>query len=132
MKLSLMKPLLVGTCITMAFMISACGDEDKKLSTRGNNAEINSAGLVAEDGKAVFDRNCSRCHMQGGNMMAPDKTLSKKDLKKHGKYSEEAIYQLLREGVKGTAMMSFEHLGEDKLRAVTSYVMEQAELGWSQ
>ena len=88
--------------------------------------------VAEEDGKAIFERNCSACHMQGGNMMAPDKTLSKEHLEKHGRYSVDAVYQLLKEGVKGTAMMSFERLGEDKLRAVTDYVMEQAEAGWPQ
>ena len=88
--------------------------------------------VAEEDGKAIFMRNCSACHMQGGNMMAPDKTLSKEHLEKHDRYSAEAVYQLLKEGVKGTAMMSFERLGEEKLKAVTDYVMEQAEKGWSE
>ena len=142
MKLPVIKVLSVGTVIVMVFIISACGGDDKKQSksmqqtdnslSNFSNADVNNSSLVTEDGKAIFDANCSSCHMQGGNMMAPDKTLSKKDLKKHSKYSEEAIYQLLKEGVKGTAMMSFEHLGEDKLRAVTDYVMRQAETGWSE
>ena len=88
--------------------------------------------VAEEDGKAIFMRNCSACHMQGGNIMAPDKTLTKEHLEKHGRYTKEAIYQLLKEGVKGTAMMSFERLGEEKLKAVTNYVMEQAESGWSE
>ena len=96
------------------------------------------ASVSAEDGKAVFDSNCIACHINGGNIVDPTKTLSKKHLEKlvdeGGKYQgvplADAVYKLLKEGVKGTAMMSFERLGEDKIKAVRDYVIQQAETGW--
>ena len=71
--------------------------------------------------------------------MDSTKTLSKEHLAKlvkEGKYKgyplANAVEMLLKEGVKGTAMMSFERLGEEKIKAVRDYVIEQAEAGWPQ
>jgi hypothetical protein len=63
-------------------------------------------------------------------MMNPAKTLSKEHLTQYDRFSVDAVYDVLEKGVSGTAMMSFERLGEAKLKAVTDYVMEQAEAGW--
>jgi cytochrome c6 len=90
------------------------------------------ASAIAVDGKAAFEANCAGCHSKGGNIMDPAKTLSKEHLEQQGRFSSDAVYKILEEGVSGTAMMSFKHLKEDKLRAVTDYVMEQAEAGWPQ
>ena len=86
--------------------------------------------LAQDLGKKVFDANCGACHFGGGNALNPAKTLKKEVLEKFGKFSAEAIYQ---QGMNGAgAMPPFKRLGEEKLRAVTAYIMEQAEAGWPQ
>jgi len=88
------------------------------------------APALAQDdmGKKVFDANCGACHFGGGNTINPSKTLKKEVLEKYGKFSAEAIYE---QDVNGAgAMPSFKRLGEEKLRAVAAYIMEQAEAGW--
>ncbi len=86
------------------------------------------APAFAADGKQVFDANCGACHFKGGNTINPAKTLKKEDLEKYGKFSAEAIYD---QDMKGAgAMPSFARLGEENLRAVAAYIMEQAEAGW--
>ena len=84
--------------------------------------------LAQDTGKKVFDANCGACHFKGGNSLNPSKTLKKEDLEKYGKFSAEAIYDQDMAGA--GAMPSFARLGDEKLRAVAAYIMEQAEAGW--
>lgn len=83
---------------------------------------------VAEDAKAVFDANCAACHLNGGNIIVPTKTLSKEHLQKYERFSVAAIHRLVKHGV--GVMPAFKHLGDEKIAAVSAYVMERAEAGW--
>ena len=80
------------------------------------------------DGQQVFAANCAACHAGGKNLVNPSKTLSKADLEKYGKFSEEEIYQQAKNGA--GAMPSLARLGDAALREVAAYVYEQAEAGW--
>ena len=92
------------------------------------SASFMTPAIAQEDGKKVFDANCAACHFKGGNVINPQKSLKKEDLEKYGKFSADAIYDTSAKGA--GAMPPFKRLGEEKLRAVSAYVMEQAEAGW--
>ena len=82
----------------------------------------------AEDGAKIFSSNCAQCHAGGKNLVNPAKTLKKEDLEKYNKYSKDAIVTQVTNGA--GAMPNFKRLGEDKIKAVAAYVLEQAENGW--
>lgn len=86
------------------------------------------AGDIASGAK-VFGSNCAACHIGGGNLVNPAKTLSKADLEANVMASLEAIKTQVTNG-KG-AMPSFAgRLSEADIENVASYVLDQAEKGW--
>ena len=80
-------------------------------------------------GAAVFSANCAACHMGGKNAVNPQKTLSKTDLEKYGKFSEEAVVTQVTGGA--GAMPAFRgRLTEAQIADVAAYVVSKAEAGW--
>jgi cytochrome c6 len=80
-------------------------------------------------GKLVFTGNCAACHMGGKNTLNPQKTLSKEDLEKFGKYGVEEIIAQVTNGA--GAMPSFKtRLQPTQIEDVATYVFETATAGW--
>ena len=83
----------------------------------------------AAQGAQVFSANCAACHAGGKNAVNPAKTLSKEDLTKYEKYSEEAIIYQVTNGK--NAMPAFGgRLSSDQIENVAAYVYQQATNGW--
>jgi len=77
----------------------------------------------------VFDKNCAACHKDGGNIMNPDKTLSKESLEKNGVNSVDAVKKLVSEGK--APMPAFKGtLDGAQIDEVSAFVIEQANKGW--
>lgn len=47
-------------------------------------------------GEALFKQNCSSCHPNGGNILNPKKTLSKKDREENNIFTAEDIINKMR------------------------------------
>jgi cytochrome c6 len=86
------------------------------------------AGDVAA-GKAIFGANCAACHIGGGNVINPAKTLRQADLEANGKDTLEAV---VAQVVKGKAAMPafIGKLSAEQIENVASYVLDQAQKGW--
>lgn len=83
----------------------------------------------ATKGATIFSANCAACHMGGGNMVNPAKTLRQADLEKYGKNSIEAIVAQATNGA--GAMPAFgSKFSAGQLEDVATYILEQAEKGW--
>lgn len=81
------------------------------------------------DGAKVFSANCAACHVGGGNMVNPAKTLKKADLEKYEMASLEAIMSQVKNGK--AAMPAFGgRLTDEQIENVASYVLDQSEKGW--
>lgn len=50
----------------------------------------------AEKGKALFEKNCSFCHVEGGNQLHPGFTLRQEDRERHGVMTVEDIIGKMR------------------------------------
>ena len=89
-------------------------------------------GAIAADlaqGTKVFANNCAACHMGGGNVVNPAKTLKLSDLEKYGMNAVEAIQTQVTNGK--NAMPAFRgRLTAEDIEAVATYVLAQAEGGW--
>jgi cytochrome c6 len=83
----------------------------------------------AVEGAKIFGANCAACHMGGGNMVNPAKTLKKDVLEQYEMASLEAITTQVTNGK--AAMPSFKgKLTPEQIENVATYVLEQAEKGW--
>jgi len=92
---------------------------------------FNSPALAgnAASGAKIFSAICASCHLGGGNIVRPNKSLKKSDLERYGNNSLEAIVNQVTKG-KG-AMPAFRgRLTDQQIEDVAAYVLEKAEKGW--
>ncbi|WP_427161382.1 cytochrome c6 PetJ [Aliinostoc sp. HNIBRCY26] len=91
--------------------------------------------LAAEisSGAKIFQNNCSACHIGGGNILVPQKTLQKEALSKYlANYNEDAIQAIIYQVENGkNAMPAFKNkLSEPEILEVAAYVFQKSEQGW--
>lgn len=84
----------------------------------------------AANGAKIFSANCAACHMGGRNVVMATKTLQKEALEKYNMNSLEAIVNQVHNGK--NAMPAFKgKLNDQQIEDVATYVLQQAEKGWS-
>ena len=84
----------------------------------------------AAAGASVFSANCAACHLGGKNAVNPVKTLQKSDLEQYGMYDIEKIKTQVTNGK--MAMPAFGgRLNAEQIEDVATYVLSQADNGWS-
>jgi cytochrome c6 len=82
-----------------------------------------SAAYAAKpDGKALFEKNCAVCHKNGGNIVNPKKTLSKKDREANGVKSAADVVKNMRNPGPGMTMFDEKTLPEKDAKAIADYV----------
>ena len=86
---------------------------------------------ASDPGQELFVQNCSSCHGETGSGDGPAAaSLNPKprDLKspasewKNGA-TAEGISKTLQEGISGTGMVAYKHLGDDNLKLISNYVL---------
>jgi len=88
-----------------------------------------SAELVAK-GKASYETNCAACHGEkglgdgeaGAALDPKPRNIVKEGFKQGLKPAQ--IHAMLKKGIDGSTMVSFEHLSDDELWALSYYVLE--------
>ncbi|GAW66344.1 cytochrome C [Geoanaerobacter pelophilus] len=75
------------------------------------------------DAKAKFDQHCVACHPNGGNIIRPDKTLSKKSLAAHGVKSEKDIVAKMRNPGPGMTKFDAKAVPDAEANAIAKYIM---------
>jgi cytochrome c6 len=81
-------------------------------------------------GGKIFTANCAACHSGGNNLVISTKNLQKETLEKYGMFSMDAVQSQVTNGK--NAMPAFGgRLSEAQIENVASYVLQQAENGWS-
>lgn len=131
---------------------SAINSSSKKIMASLSLASIVSLSLLSSfpqsinavevSGAVLFESSCSGCHSGGGNIFNRQKTLSKAALLKNGYKSPEALDTIISNGQRiMPAYASFispkgnvipAKLTPEQIRAVSLYVLEEAEKGWVQ
>ena len=82
--------------------------------------------VTFETGEELFLKNCAVCHIQGSNVIIPEKNLKKEALEENGMNNLNAIsYQILN-GKNGMPAFG-ERLGETEIEIIAKYVLEQSE-----
>ncbi len=82
-------------------------------------------------GKDLFIKNCSGCHINGGNIIRRNKTLKIEALKRNGLDNPEAIARIARIGI-GSMSGYEEVLGEGGDQLVANWIWEQTQNAWTQ
>lgn len=77
----------------------------------------------------LFETNCAGCHAGGGNIIRRGKNLKMRALRRNKLDSTEAIIDLVTNGKNN--MPAYQgRLSEREIKAVSVYVLQQAEINW--
>lgn len=78
----------------------------------------------AATGEALFNQFCASCHMNGGNIINPNKTLHKKDLDRQGITTWSAIVKNMRSPGPGMTMFDSKTISDKDARTIAEYVLK--------
>jgi len=76
------------------------------------------------DGKAEFEKHCSACHPNGGNVVNKDKPLTKAALTKNGIKSSKDIIAKMRNPGPGMTKFDQKTLPDKEAKAIADYVLK--------
>jgi cytochrome c6 len=74
-------------------------------------------------GEAGFREYCAACHADGGNIINPDKTLSKKDRERNGVKTAKDIIKIMRNPGGEMTMFDEETLPENEAEKIAEYII---------
>ena len=74
-------------------------------------------------GKALFEKNCASCHKDGGNVVNPQKTLSRYDRAANGITTADDVIKVMRNPGPGMPTFGPDVLTDDEARAVAEFVV---------
>ena len=107
-----MKKRLVASVALLAFcLIATAGFADTK-----------KGGKI--DGKKEFLEHCAECHADGGNMIKPDKTLSKKDREASGVKTAKDIIEKMRNPGPGMTKFDKKTISDKEAKAIADYIIK--------
>jgi cytochrome c6 len=75
-------------------------------------------------GKKEFQEYCAECHADGGNMIKPDKTLSKKDREANGVKTAKDIIAKMRNPGPGMTKFDKKTISDTKAKAIAEYIIK--------
>ncbi|MCB1160088.1 MAG: cytochrome c [Leptospiraceae bacterium] len=127
--------------ISLQFAVNCGGDKTDNTNkensgTTENKTETtpsNEGGLSADEkkGQELFSQNCASCHGEKGLGDGPAAAaLNPKPRKfnapasewKNGN-TEDKILKTLNEGISGSPMVAYKHLGDENLKALAKYIL---------
>jgi mono/diheme cytochrome c family protein len=114
-------------------LVLNCGKKEEKEETKTAPETSTTASLDPEvaKGKEVYNINCASCHGElgaGDGIAAASLNPKPRNYKapasewKNGN-TEAGILKTLNEGIKGSPMVAYKHLGDDSLKSVAKYVV---------
>lgn len=86
------------------------------------SADTKKGGKI--DGKKEFQEHCAECHANGGNMIKPDKTLSKKDREANGVKTAKDIIGLMRNPGPGMTKYDKKTVSDKEAKAIADYIIK--------
>jgi cytochrome c6 len=78
----------------------------------------------ATPGEQAFEKNCTVCHKDGGNIINPAKTLHKKDLEANGITKPSDIIAKMRTPGPGMTKFDRKAIPDRTARAIADYVLK--------
>jgi cytochrome c6 len=95
------------------------------VAAAGSVSVIFAGGVDATQpaGEALFKQHCAVCHVDGGNLIAPQKTLHKKDREKNNIKTAEAIIKTMRKPGPGMTQFNEKTIPEKDAKAIAEYIL---------
>jgi cytochrome c6 len=90
------------------------------LSAVGGMAQAASSKI----GEAEFKEHCAACHADGGNIIKPNKTLSKKDREKNGVKTTKDIIRIMRKPGEGMTVFDEKTLPGKEAKKIAEYIIK--------
>ena len=85
-------------------------------------ADTKSGGKT--EGKKEFEEHCAACHKDGGNIVTPTKTLSKKDREANGVKSAKDIIAKMRKPGPGMTAFDSKTISDKDAKAIAGYILK--------
>ena len=82
------------------------------------------ASAASMSGEADFKEHCASCHADGGNIVKPDKTLSRKDREKNGIKTAKDIVNVMRKPGEGMTTFDKKTLSDKQAKAIANYIIK--------
>ncbi|MCM2359184.1 MAG: c-type cytochrome [Geobacteraceae bacterium] len=76
------------------------------------------------DGAKEFKEHCAVCHPDGGNIVNPKKTLSKKDREANGIKSVKDLVQNMRKPGPGMTPFDAKAISDKEAKAIAEYILK--------
>lgn len=77
------------------------------------------------DGKKEFQEHCAECHADGGNMVNPAKTLSRKDREANGIKTAKDIVRTMRKPGPGMTTFDKKTISDKEAKAIADYIIKE-------
>jgi len=77
----------------------------------------------AQPGEKLFTQQCAACHPQGGNIINPQKSLSKKILAANTIKTEEDIIKIMRNGAPGMTKFDANAITDADAKMIARYIL---------
>jgi len=83
---------------------------------------INSAKTAEKTGIQLFKEHCSMCHPEGGNIISPKKSLSKKDREANNLKTTEDIIRIMRKPGPGMTAFDAKSISDKDAQKIADYI----------
>ena len=82
------------------------------------------SALAAPSGEALFQSHCKVCHVDGGNIINPAKTLHKKDREAHNIKKAQDIVKTMRNPGPGMTKFDEKTIPNGDAKAIAEYILK--------
>jgi len=101
--------------ITAVFVLAIC--------LQFSAATAGEPAAKAQPGETSFTQQCAVCHPQGGNIINPRKTLSKKNLAANNIKTEADIVKVIRNGAPGMTKFDATAIPDEDAKMIARYIL---------
>lgn len=105
-----MKKIMIFAVLLIAALVLSAG-------------QVSAAEKKQSSGKALFLKNCSGCHENGGNLVKPEKTLSKKRLAENNIKTTGDIIKKMRNPVPPMPVFDPGTISDKDAKKIAEYVL---------
>ncbi|HEY4744654.1 MAG TPA: c-type cytochrome [Desulfuromonadaceae bacterium] len=100
-----------GALVSAVFLCASAGSADT-----GKGEKIN--------GQKEFEQHCAVCHPKGGNVVTPQKTLSRKTLEANGVKGAKDIIAKMRNPGPGMTKFDEKTIPNKEAKAIAEYILK--------